>query len=126
MRTYTYTLGFAAGSTPLPDPSGFSGETADVDASGERDLTGTLHRDWVATKIPVQMQYTNIGWDMCQTILGAVNTPEFEFTYPDPNTGTTRTGTYYVGNRKWDVVWMPADADPADWFVNLSFSVIEY
>lgn len=126
MRTYTYALGFNANGTPLPDPSGFSGETSDLDVSGERDATGLLHRDRVATKIPVQMTYTNITWDMCQTILQAVSPAQFSFTFPDPNTGALRTGTYYVGNRKWDAVWLPAGENPAGWYANLTFSVIEY
>lgn len=126
MRGYRYDLGFAVNGTPLPDPSGFSGETADLDTSAERDATGMLHRDRVATKIPVVMTYTNITWDMCQTILQAVSPAEFQFTCPDPNTGALRTGTYYAGNRKWDTVWLPAGEGPAGWYADLTFSVIEY
>ena len=126
MRTYTYSLGFKVNGRPLPDPSGFSGETSDLDVSAERDATGLLHRDRVATKIPVQLTYTNITWDMCQAILSLVNVSSFSFTFPDPNTGALRTGTYYVGNRKWDAVWLPAGENSAGWYANLSFSVIEY
>jgi hypothetical protein len=123
MRVYSYSMGFMAGSTPLPDPTGFSGEVADLDLSGERDATGLLHRDRVATKYPQEMRYQNIGWDMCQTILQAVSAASFSWTYPDPNTGALRTGTYYVGNRKWSVVWSP---DDREWVADLTFSVIEY
>ena len=126
MRTYSYALGFAANGTPLPDPSGFSGETSDLDVSAERDATGLLHRDRVATKIPVELTYTNITWDMCQTILQAVSAAQFQFTFPNPNTGALRTGTYYVGNRKWNAVWLPAGENPAGWYANLTFSVVEY
>lgn len=126
MRLYKYNLGFAINGTPIPDPSGFSGETSDLDTSAERDATGLLHRNWVAQKVPTEMTYTNIDWDMCQSILAALNHPSFQFTFPDPNVGTLRTGTYYAGNRKWDSVWMPSGELPAGWYVNLTFSVIEY
>ena len=122
-RQYTYNLGFAVNGMPLPDPTAFSGETSDLDLSAERDTTGLLHRDWVAQKVPVEIEWRNIGWDMCTNILQAVNTPQFEFTFPDPNTGNTRTGTYYAGNRKWDAVWLP---NGGEWIGTISFSVIEY
>ena len=126
MRKYTYHLGFAVNNIPLPDPSGFSGETSDLDTSAERDATGLLHRKWVARKVPVELKYTGIDWGMCQAILQSVNHDKFRFTFPDPNTGQLRTGNYYVGGRKWDAVWMPKDEGPAGWYANLTFSVIEY
>jgi hypothetical protein len=126
MRDYRYDLGFAVNGVPIPDPAGFSGETSDLDTSAERDATGLLHRNWVAQKVPLELSYTNIDWRMCETILKALNHASFQFTYPDPNVGRLRTGTYYVGNRKWKSVWMPAGEGPAGWYVDLTFSVIEY
>lgn len=123
MSDYTYNLGFAVNNIPIPDPTEFSGETADLDLSGERDTTGMLHRNRVAQKVPVSLRYANIGWDMCQTILQALNSEKFRFTYPDPNTGRLRTGTYYAGNRKWDAVMMHS---PEERRVNLTVSIIEY
>lgn len=123
MRTYSYSMGFKIGGTAIPDPRGFSGEVSDLDLSGERDATGLLHRDRVATKIPVEMRYENIGWDKCSDILQLMTAASFSFTFPNPNTGALTTGTYYVGNRKWDTVWAP---DDGEWLTNLSFSVIEY
>ena len=122
-RRYHYNLGFAVNGTPLPDPTAFSGETSDLDIAADRDTTGLLHREWVARKVPTAIEWKNIGWDMCQQILQLVNTPSFQFTFPDPNTGTTRTGTYYAGNRKWSAVWLPTGGE---WIATLSFSVIEY
>lgn len=126
MRKYSYKLGFAVNGVAIPDPSSFSGETSDLDTSAERDTTGLLHRNWVAQKVPMELQYNNIGWPMCKTILQALNSPEFKFTFPDPNTGQNRTGRYYAGNRKWQAVWMPAGSSEDAWIVTLTFSVIEY
>ena len=122
-RKYHYNLGFAVKGTPLPDPTAFSGETSDLDISAERDTTGLLHREWVAQKIPTSLEWKNIGWDMCQQILQLVNSPSFQFTFPDPNTGLLRTGTYYAGNRKWTAVWLPTGGE---WIATLSFSLVEY
>ena len=126
MRRYTYHLGFAVNGVPLPDPAGFGGETSDLDLSGERDTTGYLHRDFVAQKVPTELRYKNIDWGMCNTILQAVNSPDFQFTFPDPNVGGLRTGTYYAGNRKWNAVWMPEGENEEGWYADLTFSVIEY
>lgn len=126
MRNYTYHLGFAVNGVLLPDPARFGGETSDLDISAERDVTGVLHRDWVAQKVPIELSYINIGWDMCNFILTSVNYPEFQFTFPDPNAGGLRTGRFYVGNRKWTAVWMPDGMKNMDWYTNLTFSVIEY
>lgn len=122
MSRYSYDMGFEVDGTAIPDPSGFSGSISDLDASAERDVTGLLHREWVAQKVPTEMRYTNIDWSMCETILQLINHPSFSFTYPDPNLGALRTGTFYTGDRKWDVVW----AGGTEWIANLTFSVIEY
>lgn len=126
MRTYKYSMQFAVDGVAIPDPAGFSGQTADQDLSAERDVTGKLKRSMIdnGEKVPTEMKYTNIDWDICKYILRQMkNKPQFRFTFPDPNADTpTRTGDFYVGNRKWDVVWAP---DEGTWLVNLNFSVIE-
>jgi len=126
MRAYKYSMQFAIDGVAIPDPAGFSGQTADADLSAERNVNNKLIRNMVdgGEKVPTEMMYRNIDWDMCKFILRQVhNKPQFRFTFPDPNAdGFTRTGDFYVGNRKWDVIWAPEDGG---WLVNLSFSVIE-
>lgn len=126
MRLYRYDLGFAVDGVPIPDPAGFTGETADLDVAGERDTTGYLHRDPVAQKVPTELRYTNITWEMCNKILVLLNKPEFQFTFPDPNVGGLRTGTFYAGNRKWEAVWLPSGEEPSGWYGNLTVPIIEY
>ena len=119
----TYNLGFKIGDTDIPDPSKFGGEESDLDTMGERDATGYLHRDMVATKHPVNVEFNNIPWDAICAI-GALIAPQISFTYPDPFSQTrTRTITAYAGNRKFDAVHMPTNGD---WLGNLKFSIIEY
>jgi hypothetical protein len=117
-------MGLLVNGNPIPDPSGMGGEVSDLDLSGERDATGFLHRDRVATKVPTEIRFNNIEWPMCTSILQAVSPASFSLTFPDPNTGAIRTGTYYAGNRKWDIVM--AGNTLNDYIVNLSFSIVEY
>lgn len=117
-----YSMGFAVGSTPIPDPSAFTGAVSDLDTMGKRDATGYLHRNMVATKHPLKLKYQNIPWSMIQTICGLMASPKFQFTYPDPARGLS-TVYAYVGDREWEVV---SDIEGQEPIGNLNFSVIEY
>ena len=54
---YTYSMGFMIGSTAIPDPAVFTGAESDLDTMGERDATGYLHGDMVATMHPLILEY---------------------------------------------------------------------
>ena len=124
VRTYNYEMGFAVNGTPIPDPSEYSGADSALDASGERDATGYLHRDMVATKHPLKLKWSAMDWDMMCTILSMLTGPAFEFTYPDPSTGTSKTMTAYCGDREWNCELI---TNPSRQYVGtLNFSVIEY
>lgn len=123
MRTYPYEMGFAVNGTHIPDPSVFTGAVSDLDTEGGRDATGYLHRHFVATKHPLKLEYHNIEWTMLMTICGLLNSPQFQFSYPDPVTGLISTVTAYVGDRNWESVINTPGREPIG---NLSFSVIEY
>lgn len=124
VRTYNYSMGFAVDGTPIPDPSAFSGKDSALDASGERDASGYLHRDMVATKQPLKLEYSAIDWDMISTILSLTKNESCQFTFPDPNTpGETRTMTAYVGDRDWDVQLI---METGEYVGKLSFSAIEF
>lgn len=119
-----YEMGFKVDGVAIPDPAVFTGAESDLDALGERDATGYLHRDMVATKHPLKLEYNNIPWalviDICTQFRGK---DAFEFTYPDPFRDDTSTMTAYVGDREFEAVWAPADRT---WIGNLKFSIIEY
>ena len=125
MRTYSYSLGFKVNGTPIPDPTEFKYQVADLDVSAERTTSGLLIRDRVATKHNVTLTYTNINWTMIETILGLMTSAKFKFTFPRPGTNSLYTGDYYVGNRDCDAVWLPHGAMHS-WLGNLGFTVIEY
>ena len=120
----TYQLGFKIGSTNIPDPTSFSGKESDLDTMGERDATGYLHRNKVATKHPVNLEYNNIPWAAIVALCGLMTSAQFSFTFPDPfSSSQTRTITAYAGDRDFSAVYMP---DQQEWYGNLKVSIIEY
>lgn len=121
-----YEMGFCVGRTPIPDPAVFTGAESDLDTMGERDATGYLHRNKVATKHPLKLEYHNIPWGLIMKIaaqLAGGDEGKISFTYPSPFSGGFETMDAYVGDREFECVWSPANAM---WIGNLKFSVIEY
>jgi len=125
-RAYNYKLGIKVGTTNIPDPSELSYQVGDLDTSGSRDATGLLHRAYVATKINYELSWNSLEWEMLQTILNAVNTPQFTFTAPDPRDFlNTYTGTYYVGDRTGKMKYYLEQKDDVAQF-DLKLKFIEY
>lgn len=126
MRRYNYAMGFKANSVNLPDPTKFTYQVGDLDTSGSRDATGLLHRAYVATKINFELSWNSLDWEMLQTILAAVNYPQFTFTAIDPRTFNSQyTGQYYVGDRTGDAQYYLPDKDDVAQF-SLKLKFIEY
>lgn len=92
-----YSLGFKVGTTPIPDPTTWSGEISDLDIFGERDQTGLLHRKRVATKEPMKLNWTNITWEEAHTILTLTEAESFNFTFRSLKTNTLQTIRAYRG-----------------------------
>ena len=106
--------------------SSFTYQVGDLDASGNRDATGLLHREYVATKINFELSWNSLEWEKLQTILAAVNTPKFTLTAPDPRTfQSTYTGDYYVGDRTGDMKYYLEETDDVAQF-SLKLKFIEY
>lgn len=117
-----FDMGFMVNGYPIPDPSKFSGAVSDLDTMGKRDATGYLHRNRVATKHPIKMEYQNISWRLMCEICELLKDDKFEFTYRDPVDGPL-TFDAYVGDREWEVVRASLNEAPIG---NLKFSVIQY
>lgn len=122
-RQPKYGMGFSINGLAIPDPTAFSGAQSDLDTMGERDATGYLHRNRVATKYPLKMEYSNISWDMINELCEMIRSDKFQFTFPDPWNGGMHTIDAYVGDREFEAVWAPAGGI---YIGNLKFSVIEY
>ena len=119
-----FTMGFAIDGMLIPDPSVFTGAESDLDALGERDATGYLHREMITNKHPLKIEYHNIPWTLVMELCSLMNGKEsFSFTYPDPFRGGSTTMTAYAGDREFEAVWAPEEKY---WLGNLKFSVIEF
>lgn len=120
----TYTMGFKIGNTGIPDPASFTGKESDLDTSGERDSTGYLHRNRVATKHPLSIEYKNIPWSAIVELCGMMMNSKFSFTFPNPfSGGQTMTIQAYAGDREFSAVWSPENGI---WLGDLKVSIIEY
>ena len=120
----TFQMGFKVGNTTLPDPSSFSGKESDLDTMGERDATGLLHRNRVATKHPMNLSYKNLPWGVITEICQLLMADSFSFTYPSPfSTSGSVTITAYAGDRDFTAVWSPENDE---WLGDIKVSIIEY
>lgn len=117
-----FEMGFSVNGSLLPDPSKFTGAVSDLDTMGKRDATGYLHRNRVATKHPLKLEYQNIPWSMICYICELIKDDKFSFSYHDPANGLL-TFDAYVGDREWEVV--QAGSEQA-LIGNLKFSIIQY
>lgn len=82
-------------------PIEFKASIMDLD-NGEttvRTADGSLSRDRIATKRQIEMTWNPMTWDKLSAILTAMTDEFFQFTYPDPLSGTQETRTMYVGDR---------------------------
>ena len=118
-----YTMGFAIDNQPIPDPAVFTGAESDLDTMGERDATGYLHRNKVATKYPMKLEYHNVRWEVIMDICALVRKDKFTFTFPSPFVGGEQTIDAYVGDREFECVWAPLNGV---YIGNLKLSLIEY
>lgn len=123
-RRYTYSMGFEIDGVLIPDPSSFSGAASDLDTLGERDATGTLRRNKVATKYHSKIEWKNIEWEMLRFIGQLLrNGDRFRFRYVDPIGGYQEI-TAYCGDREWEAA-MCNKSDEREWIGTLRVSIIE-
>ena len=91
--TYYYQFGLSVAGTAIPDPSSFEYTVADLDVSGDRDSTGELHRDRVATKHNVKIKYDALEYPIVSAILSLFLRQNFSFRLSCP----TQTNSTLVG-----------------------------
>lgn len=119
-----YSMGFMIDNIPIPDPSAFSGKESDLDTMGERDANGYLHRNRVATKHPMSIEYNNLPWGVITRICQLMMSEKFSFVFPNPFTTTGHTAIdAYAGDRDFSAVWAPQNQE---WVGSLKVSIIEY
>lgn len=127
MLPYAYDLNFKVDNYTLPDPSNATFGYESLDLSGERDTTGLLHRQMVATKLTWQLSYDALPWSIAMKILSALEPEYFQFTCPNPKTlAGVYSGEFYVGKRSGEIKWITETVRRDDTaIVALSFDIIE-
>lgn len=122
--TVSYDMGFMVDNMQIPDPTSFSGKESDLDSMGERDANGYLHRNRVATKHPLSIEYKNIPWGLITRISGLLMQEKFTFRFPNPFSIEGYTDIEaYAGDRNFTAVWSP---EGQEWIGDLKVSIIEY
>lgn len=73
-------------------------QTIDGESSG-RNASGTMVRDIIAKKVKLEANWGPLSDAEVSEILTKVSSSFFTVTYPDPETGSMTTKTFYVGDR---------------------------
>lgn len=107
----------------VKSPNTFQPTISDLDGNTTRTANGTLVRDRIAVKRKLQMSWSALTPAELSTLLTAVSPLFFDVTYPDPQTGTRITKTFYVGDRT-PAMAIYGDGSNIIW-ENLSMNFIE-
>jgi hypothetical protein len=83
----------------ISSPSKMSVGIYDVSRSADRNAEGDILIDRVAVKRKLECEWPPLSNAAMSTLLSAVTSVFFTVTYPDPQDGTDKTITCYVGDR---------------------------
>lgn len=83
----------------IPTPSEYSVSIMDL-SKAERNAKGTMIIERIATKRKIELSWKHLSKEQLAQVLNLVAPVFFQVTYVDPQTGGTRTGTFYCGDRK--------------------------
>lgn len=86
------------GGAEMPTPSAMSPMIYDI-TEAERDSTGTMHIDLVATKYKLECSWAYLTQEQMTQILNAINPITFDVTFTDPKSGSAKTINVYKGDR---------------------------
>lgn len=107
----------------MPCPSVFEWGLQDVSASESgRTDDAMMHKNRVAQKRKISLQWNGLDWATTSLILQAFNPEYINVKYPDMMSGKYETRTFYVGDRIAPVKW---------WWIgnqrleSLNFEIIE-
>lgn len=108
--------------TPFIAHQGLKWSRNDVDGpNAGRDMTGTMHRDYLGTKYRFDVTCIPLSSAQLSTILQAIAPQEVELTYTDPKTNTDKTGRFYSNNFPATMYW----SGKGGLWIGLAFPLIE-
>lgn len=107
----------------MPCPSSFTWGLQDVsDSDAGRTLDALMHKNRIAQKRKLSLQWNAKDPSETAFILQAFNPEYINVTYPDALSGTDETRTFYVGDRSAPVWrWFSGKK----YYESVSFDIIE-
>ena len=110
----------------LPNPSTYSGELVDFDASADR-AGGYLRRNRIRSKVyQISASWTAITRANLKLIVDAMSPAKFTVTFFDGTTAGNTTAQMYAGNKKWALARTIDEEKPEESYWDLSVNLIEY
>ncbi len=108
---------------PIRSPSSFTWGLQDVSRhDAGRDESATMHKNRVAQKVTLDLEWSGLSLSEAHTILVAFNPEYIDVTYYDPLEGTDQTLPFYTGDKTAPVqVWTVNNK----YYSKLSFNLIE-
>nr|WP_302596478.1 DUF6711 family protein [uncultured Cellulosilyticum sp.] len=83
----------------IPTPSDCTVSIFDIYEGTDRDSTGTIHLDYIATKNKLECTWSYLSQDELKSLLSAISQISFKVTYTSPATGESVTLDMYKGDR---------------------------
>ena len=87
----------------IPAPTEITHSMYDI-TEGERDSTGTMHIDLIATKYKLQLKWGVLTKAEMSSILNLIKPITFSVTFDDPESGNEKTVNVYKGDRSIPVL----------------------
>lgn len=111
----------AANLQEMKAPTEFSVTLADLDGSSNRNLSGYVVRDRIATKRKLSYSYNVLTQEEISPILGSMENVFFYVQFPDPRNGT-ETIQCYVSDRSAAALLLK---DGKQYWSGLKFNLVE-
>lgn len=86
------------GGVEMPTPSSMTPMVYDI-TEGERDSTGTMHIDLVATKYKLECMWSYLSQEDMSKVLKAIKPITFSVSFIDPESGSQKSISVYKGDR---------------------------
>ena len=83
----------------MPAPTDYQMGIMDLDGETARTASGLMVRDRIAVKRKIELSWKYLTASELKKVLTAVSPVFVSVTYIDTETGETRTGTFYAGDR---------------------------
>lgn len=88
-----------------------------------RDMAGTMHVTVVGTKVTLSISCVALNQANATALLAAIKSaPPLSVTYDDPVTGTSKTKSFYCGDRNCEFL---KECSGVKWWRNIKFDLIE-